>query len=136
MRVPQFDIDVQAQKENPYTKESYNELAVQLFTMGAFRPDLAEQTLMMLDMMDFKGKDQLVQKVQQQSQMAQMLEKAMAILQSLAGQQAAAGLEGAPPAAGGSSTASSQGVASDGSQAEHPFVSEAKERSRSASAPR
>lgn len=136
LRVPQFDIDVQAQKENPYTKESYNELAVQLFTMGAFRPDLAEQTLMMLDMMDFKGKDQLVQKVQQQSQMAQMLEQAMAILQSRAGQQAAAGLEGAQPAAGGSGMASSQGVASDGSQAEHPFVSEAKERSRSASAPR
>lgn len=142
MRTPRFDIDVQAQKENPYTKESYNELAVNLFSMGAFRPDMAEQTLMMLDLMDFKGKETLTQKVQQQSQMAQMLEQAMAILQ---GQAASGALGGqAAPAAGGAAAAAAQGAAeaasgdvtaADGG-GEHPFVQTAKARSRSASQPR
>lgn len=136
IRVPQFDIDVQAQKENPYTKESYNELAVQLFSMGAFRPELAEQTLMMLDMMDFKGKDQLQQKVQQQSQMARMLERAMAILQSQAGIQPDVSGRGAQPGPGTAQQDGADTVTETESQAEHPFVSAAKERARSASAPR
>ena len=142
MRTPRFDIDVQAQKENPYTKESYNELAVNLFSMGAFRPDMAEQTLMMLDLMDFKGKETLTQKVQQQSQMAQMLEQAMAILQ---GQAASGALGGqAALAAGGAAAAAAQGAAEAASGdvttaeggGEHPFVQTAKARSRSASQPR
>lgn len=136
IRVPQFDIDVQAQKENPYTKESYNELAVQLFSMGAFRPDLAEQTLMMLDMMDFKGKDRLQQKVQQQSPMARMLEQAMAILQGQAGIQPDVSGRGAQPGPGTAQQDGADTVTETGSQAEHPFVSAAKERARSASAPR
>lgn len=138
MRTPRFDIDVQAQKENPYTKESYNELAVNLFSMGAFRPDMAEQTLMMLDLMDFKGKETLTQKVQQQSQMAQMLEQAMAILR---GQAAASGMMGGQAAAGG--TPDANGAAAAGGDVttaegggEHPFVQTAKARSRSASQPR
>ena len=136
IRVPQFDIDVQAQKENPYTKESYNELAVQLFSMGAFRPDMAEQTLMMLDMMDFKGKDRLQQKVQQQSQMARMLEQAMAILQGQAGIQPDVSGRGAQPGPGTAQQDGADTVTETESQAEHPFVSAAKERARSASAPR
>lgn len=136
IRVPQFDIDVQAQKENPYTKESYNELAVQLFSMGAFRPELAEQTLMMLDMMDFKGKDRLQQKVQQQSQMARMLEQAMAILQGQAGIQPDVSGRGAQPGPGTAQQDGADTVTETESQAEHPFVSAAKERARSASAPR
>ena len=136
IRVPQFDIDVQAQKENPYTKESYNELAVQLFSMGAFRPDMAEQTMMMLDMMDFKGKDRLQQKVQQQSQMARMLEQAMAILQGQAGIQPDVSGRGAQPGPGTAQQDGADTVTETESQAEHPFVSAAKERARSASAPR
>lgn len=136
IRVPQFDIDVQAQKENPYTKESYNELAVQLFSMGAFRPDMAEQTLMMLDMMDFKGKDRLQQKVQQQSQMARMLEQAMMLLQGQAGIQPDVSGRGAQPEPGTAQQDGVDTVTETESQAEHPFVSAAKERARSASAPR
>lgn len=140
LRTPRFDIDVQAQKENPYTKESYNELAVNLFSMGAFRPDMAEQTLMMLDLMDFKGKEALAQKVQQQSQMARMLEQAMAILQG----QAAAGVMGGQAASGGTpdengaaaaAAAGGEVTTAEGGK-EHPFVQAAKARSRSASQPR
>lgn len=81
LRKPEFDIDVEAQKENPYTKESYNELAIQLYQLGVFRPEMANQALMMLDIMDFKGKDTLIAKVQQQNQFLQIVQQAMLIMQ-------------------------------------------------------
>lgn len=137
-RVPQFDLDVQAQKENPYTKESYNELAVQLYSMGAFNPEMANQTLMMLDLMDFKGKDELVQKVQQQNQFMQMVQQAMMVLQqqALVSPQAepteGAGSEPAPQAAPrGQVTGAAQE-----SPADHPFAQKAREQARSAAQPR
>lgn len=81
LRKPEFDIDVEAQKENPYTKESYNELAIQLYQLGVFNPEMANQALMMLDIMDFKGKDALIAKVQQQNQFFQIVQQAMLIMQ-------------------------------------------------------
>lgn len=81
LRKPEFDIDVEAQKENPYTKESYNELAIQLYQLGVFNPEMANQALMMLDIMDFKGKDALIAKVQQQNQFLQIVQQAMMIMQ-------------------------------------------------------
>lgn len=60
-----FDIKVRAQKQTTYSRLSQNELAVQLFSMGVFNPNpaLAEQALMMLEMMDFPGKDEIVKKI-------------------------------------------------------------------------
>ena len=63
--MPIFDIKVSAQKKNVYTKISQNELSVQLYQMGAFNPQMADQVLMMLDMMEFDGKDGLMQKIAQ-----------------------------------------------------------------------
>ena len=62
-RLPVFDIKVSAQKRNVYTKISQNELALQFFKMGFFNPQMADQTLMCLDMMEFDGKDEIMQKV-------------------------------------------------------------------------
>lgn len=65
MRLPVFDIEVRAQRENAYTKMSQNELAIQLFQMGAFNPQLTDQIGMMLDMMDFKGIEEIRRKVRE-----------------------------------------------------------------------
>jgi hypothetical protein len=65
MRLPVFDIEVRAQRENAYTKMSQNELAIQLFQMGAFNPQLTDQIVMMLDMMDFKGIEEIRRKVRE-----------------------------------------------------------------------
>lgn len=62
-RLPVFDIKVSAQKKNVYTKVSQNELAVQFFGMGFFNPQMSDQALACLDMMDFDGKDGLMQKI-------------------------------------------------------------------------
>ena len=63
LRLPVFDIEVEVQKESQYTIATYNDLAVQLYQMGAFNPANADSVMMMLDMMEFKGKDQLMQKI-------------------------------------------------------------------------
>ena len=57
--MPEFDLEVSAQDENPYKTMEYNQLALQLFQMGFFREDMADQALRCLELMDFKNKDQL-----------------------------------------------------------------------------
>lgn len=62
-RLPVFDIKVKAQKQSPFAKVSQNELAKEFFGMGFFSPQLASQALMCMSMMEFEGKDLLMQKV-------------------------------------------------------------------------
>ena len=72
-RLPVFDIKVSAQKKNVYTKVTQNELALQFFQLGFFNPQATDQTLMCLDMMDFEGKDDIMQKVAQNGTIFQKL---------------------------------------------------------------
>ena len=62
-RVPEFDLEVSAQDENPYKTMEYNQLALQLFQMGFFREDMADQALRCLELMDFKNKDRLMSSI-------------------------------------------------------------------------
>ena len=62
-RLPVFDVKVSAQTKNAYSKNSQNELALALYGQGVFNPQMSDQALMLLDMMDFDGKDELMQKV-------------------------------------------------------------------------
>lgn len=114
-RVPLFDIEITAQKQSPYSKMSQNELALQFYTAGFFNPQMADQALACLDMMDFDRKQFIMQKIaqnggmyqqmlmmqQQMLQMAQMIDPAMA-------EQMAVGIMGgaAPAPAGGAVDAS------------------------------
>lgn len=68
-RLPIFDIKVSAQKKNVYTKVTQNELALQFFQMGFFNPQMTDQALMCLDLMEFDGKDGVMQKVAQNGTM-------------------------------------------------------------------
>lgn len=85
LRKPVFDVEVRAQRENAYTKMSQNELALQFMQMGVFNPQMTDQVMMMLDMMDFKGKDELQQKVETngtlQESLMQVAQIAMALAQ-------------------------------------------------------
>lgn len=62
-RVSEFDLEVSAQDENPYKTMEYNQLALQLFQMGFFRADMADQALRCLELMDFKNKDRLMSSI-------------------------------------------------------------------------
>ena len=83
-RLPVFDIKVSAQKKNVYTKVSQNELALQFFQMGFFNPQMTDQTLLCLELMDFDGKDGIMQKVSQMGTMYQKLMQYMQLALTLA----------------------------------------------------
>ena len=72
-RLPLFDIEVTAQKQSPYSKMSQNELALQFYSAGFFNPQMADQALACLDMMDFDRKHFIMQKISQNGTMYQMM---------------------------------------------------------------
>lgn len=106
IRVPVFDIIVRPQKRSPYSKMAQNELAKELYQLGFFNPQLAEQSLTALDLMDFDGEEKVKEKVQQgqtllnqMMAMQQQMNKLGLIVYKLTGQDVL-GLtqgQGAPP---------------------------------------
>ena len=73
LRKPVFDIEVWAQKASEYTSMAQNELALQFFQLGFFNPQMVDQALSTLDMMDFDGKDSIIQKIQENADLQQRL---------------------------------------------------------------
>lgn len=84
MRLPVFDIEVRAQRENAYTKMSQNELAIQFYNMGLFNPQMTDQALMLIEMMDFRGKEELRNKIQANGTIQETLMKVAQIAMALA----------------------------------------------------
>lgn len=62
-RIPMFDLSITAEKASPYSRLSQNELALQFYGAGFFAPQNYQQSLACLDMMDFDGKSELMQKI-------------------------------------------------------------------------
>ena len=100
-RLPVFDIKVSAQKANPYSKVSQNELALQFFKSGFFNPELSDQALACVDMMDFDGKDGVMRKIQtngtmyqQMLQMQQQMLQMSQIIDQMTGSNLAEGVAG------------------------------------------
>lgn len=65
MRKPVFDIVIKPQRRSAYSRLSQNELAKELYGLGLFNPENAEQAMTTLDMMSFDGDDDIRQKVAQ-----------------------------------------------------------------------
>ena len=81
LRHPVFDLQIKAQKKNPFSREAQNQLATQMFTMGAFNPQMADAALCMLSIMDFEGIEDVRERVAQGqtlfSQVQQLQEQLM-----------------------------------------------------------
>lgn len=150
-RLPVFDIEVEVQKESQYTIATYNDLAVQLYQMGAFAPQNADSVMMMLDMMEFKGKDQIMQKIAKNQMLYQTMLQYMQLALELAQryepqiveqlsaniQQVLAGTGNMNPLSAGQSVQIPEGDAQTGGapQREHSFVEKARRTARDSSAP-
>ena len=149
-RLPAFDIDVRAQRETAYTRASQNELAIQMMQLGIFNPQMVDQSLMMLDMMDFKGKEELMSKVQRMGGLVQTVQQIGMITSQLAMQmgdaqtaqmiqQVLAAVGGAPmmptPPVGKVQTPEGDNLTGNIQQKEHPFVQRAKEQVANATRP-
>ena len=109
-RLPLFDIEITAQKQSPYSKMSQNELALQFFGAGFFNPQMADQALACLDMMDFDRKHFIMQKIAQNGgmyqQMLQMQQQMIMLAQMVdqargtnLAEQIASGITGGAPVA-------------------------------------
>ena len=85
-REPVFDVRVVAQKSDPFNSALHNEQAQALYKMGAFDPRMAEQTLLMLEMMDFEGAEQIKARVAQQAQQHRQLEQLKPLVVNMAAQ--------------------------------------------------
>ena len=83
MRRPIFDLKISAQRKNPFSRMEQNERAKELYSMGFFNPEMAQQSMIALDMMDFEGIEKIREKIaegqtllnivqQQQQQIAQL----------------------------------------------------------------
>ena len=84
IRLPVFDLKVEPQKRNAYTRMSQNELALQFYNAGFFAPQNADNALTTLGMMEFEGKDMIMQKIAENGTLAQQLEQARQLALALA----------------------------------------------------
>lgn len=148
-RMPIFDIKVRAQKNNPFSRLSHNELALQFYNGGFFNPEMTDQALACIDMMDFEGKDSVVRKISQngtlyeqlktmQQQLMQMAQIVDAQNGTTIGSQMAASFSGGVPVA---SVGSGDGELKSNSLGEtradeHATAENAREKAASAAEPR
>ena len=93
-RKPVYDIVVKPQKRSPYSKMAQNELAKEMYNMGFFNPQLAEQTMTALELMDFDGIEGVKEKVQQGQTLMNMVTQ---LMQELAALKTAIGVPAPAP---------------------------------------
>jgi hypothetical protein len=153
LRMPVFDIEVRAQRENAFTKMSQNELALQFYQLGLLNPQATDQAVLVLDMMDFRGKDELKRKIIQQGTMQDVMMQLGQIAMALAqkyqpevADQIAQVMQGVAMDAGGMAAGKTSGGQIKGltapaeesnttSPSENPIVRKAQERAANASRP-
>lgn len=136
LRIPEFDISITSEKANPYKRAEYNDLALSFYNAGFFNPQMADQALACLGMMDFNKKDEVMQKISENGTLAEMLllyqqmalQFANQISPQLGEQVAQQILSG-----GGQAVPSDMGLEAtevSGDSGEHPFVKRAREGAR------
>ncbi len=139
LRLPEFDIDITAEKANPYKKMEINDLAVTFFNLGFFNPQMTDQALACLNMMDFNKKDEVMAKIRENGTLMEMLllyqqmslqlaneispEKAEEVANMIMSQ----GGQPIPQAIGDTSGV---GDANNDGSTEHPFVEKARKGAR------
>lgn len=148
-RMPIFDIKVRAQRNNPFSRLSHNELALQFYSSGFFNPEMTDQALACIDMMDFEGKDSVVRKISQNGTMYEQLKTMQQQLMQMAqivdaqngttigSQMASAFSGGVPMANAGAGGGELESNALGESRAdEHATAENAREKAASAAEPR
>ena len=100
-RKPIFDLKITAPKQNPSSRMEQNERAKELYGLGFFSPDRAQEALGALEMMEFEGIDKVREQVRQGQtllavcqRLSQQVEQMAAIIQGLTGQDLGAGESG------------------------------------------
>lgn len=91
---------MKAQKASPFATAAQNEMMMNLFQMGAFNPQAADATLVMLDGMTFEGKEKLIEKIKQNQTLAQAVQELsnkVQMLEAMNASRTAADVQNAMP---------------------------------------
>lgn len=97
IRMPVFDLKVKAQKRNPFSRMESNERAKELYGMGFFNPERAQEALGALEMMDFEGKDKVVEYAQNGQTLMSIVQQQSQIISQLTGAIGMGGPMAPPP---------------------------------------
>lgn len=134
-RKPEFDIEITSEKANPYKKMEQNELALNFYNQGFFNPQMSDQAIACLQMMDFDGKEDVIETIQANGTIMEMMLQFQQLALTLAQKYEPQTAEqigqmilsqgGAPIPAGG------EVMDMDGSDSEHPYVNKARNQARS-----
>lgn len=87
LRKPVYDVDIRAAKMSPYSQVSQNSTMMEMFSAGVFSPQMADQSLIMLDGMDFPGIDELREKIRQGQSTYNLLMAAVQYIASTTGME-------------------------------------------------
>ena len=98
-RRPVFDLKIKAQKRNPFSRAEQNERAKELYGLGFFSPDRAQEALGALEMMDFEGIDKVKEQARQGQTLLNMVQQLSAQIQQITGVMMAPAQSAAPPTA-------------------------------------
>lgn len=85
-RKPIFDVTVKPQRSNPFNRNVQNEMAKEMYSMGVFLPENADQALILLEMMDFEGKEKLIDMLNKNKTLLMLYQQALAQNMALSAQ--------------------------------------------------
>ena len=129
-RRPVFDVKIKAQKKNPFSRMEENERAKELYSLGFFNPDRAQEAMGALEMMDFEGIEKVKEQVQTGqtlmnivSQMQQQMDQMAMIIQAYTGKDMGINTAAGTNQSGGQSVGTaSPGITKAVTQAQTPMT--------------
>lgn len=88
----EFDINIIAEKQSPFSKAAQNEIIKEMYGMGLFAPENSQAALVCLEGMEFEGKEKIKGMVKENSIFLQQFTGAMNFIMNLAQMDPAIGM--------------------------------------------
>lgn len=109
-RKPIFDLKIKAQRSSPFSRMEQNERAKELYQLGFFAPEKAQEALNALDMMEFEGIEKIKDDVRQGQTLLNIVKQMSQQLEQMSGML---GMGSTIPAENGDSAPTGGSSASD-----------------------
>lgn len=81
LHTPIFDIKIKAQKQSPFSTMANNEQYLNFFKAGMFNPQIADQALLCVELLEFEGKENLIRKLKENGTLLQTVQELQGQLQ-------------------------------------------------------
>jgi hypothetical protein len=124
-----FDLEITTERNSSYTRMAQNELMLSFFNSKFFDPNIADQALACLQMMDFEGKEELIQMIGQNYRVNELMQSITGYAQTLAAEYdklaAAVGIESNEAANAQAMAAQVSGAVSGGAPGAEAKIPEA-----------